>query len=228
MTGVSASLAASERDVARRTAQHIGIPHRELPTQEFEQAAYVRNDADRCYHCKSELYGHLEALLETGPWKVIVNGANLDDLDDYRPGMRAAKERAVRSPLAECGFTKRDVRELAAAWNLPVWDKPASPCLSSRVAYGEAVTPERLARIEAAEAWLHELGFREVRVRLHAGELARLEVPLAEVERLAGPELRDRVDAKLRELGFRFVTVDLRGFRSGSLNQLIQLSGSGA
>jgi len=223
VTGVSPSLAASELEAARELARRIGIPHREVATQEFRLDEYLRNSPDRCYHCKTELYGHLDRLLDEGPWRVIVNGANLDDQGDYRPGMQAAREHQVRSPLAECGFSKQDVRQLAAHWGLPVWDKPASPCLSSRVAYGEAVTPERLALIDRAEGMLRELGFREVRVRYHRGDLARIEVPLSEVSRFADPGLRDRVAEVFTGWGFKFVTLDLQGFRSGSLNQLIHL-----
>jgi uncharacterized protein len=149
---------------------------------------------------------------------VLANGANLDDRGDYRPGMRAAAEHRVVSPLLECGFTKADVRELAAHWELPVWDKPASPCLSSRVAYGQEVTPERLAMIDHAEAALRDLGLRELRVRYHGGDLARIEVPAAELPRLASPEVAAKLATRLKSLGFRYVTMDLEGFRSGSLN----------
>jgi len=153
----------------------------------------------------------------------VLNGANVDDLGDYRPGMQAASEHRVLSPLAECGFTKAEVRQLAADWQLPVWDKPASPCLSSRVAYGEAVTPERLARIDAAEQFLKARGFPIVRVRYHAGDLARIEVPESHWPRLLEPQLYRELVEYFRELGFRFVTVDLEGFRSGSLNSFVPL-----
>jgi uncharacterized protein len=231
-TGVSASLAAGELEEARRIARLIGIRHEIVATDEFASDDYTRNASDRCYHCKTELYSRLESLssrglqqlpLGEGEW-VLVNGANLDDLGDYRPGMRAAAEHAVRSPLAECGFTKADVRALAAAWNLPVWDKPASPCLSSRVAYGEEVTPARLAMIDAAEQHLRAIGLATVRVRYHRDDLARLEVPLEAIPLLAEPKTRDELVAKLRGLGFKFITLDLEGFRSGSLNALVTLN----
>src|SRR5262249_45284189 len=148
---------------------------------------------------------------------------NLDDRGDYRPGLTAAAERHVRHPLQEAGFTKADVRALAREWNLPTWDKPASPCLSSRLVPGLAVTAERTARIEAAEAYLKSLGLRDCRVRLHEGELARIEVPVAEIARLAQPAVRADLGRKFRELGFRFVTLDLEGFRSGSLNDLVSV-----
>ena len=155
--------------------------------------------------------------------KVICSGANLDDMGDYRPGLKAAAEHAVRHPLQEAGFTKADVRALAKAWGLPTWDKPASPCLSSRLAPGVEATPERTGRVEAAEAYLRSLGLRECRVRLHEGELARIEVPLAALPRFAEPDVRDGLVRRLRELGFKFVTLDLEGFRSGSLNTLVSL-----
>lgn len=224
VTGVSPSLAAGELDIAAEVARRIGIRHEVIHTTEFSQPAYVRNASDRCYHCKTELYTQLEQLRERLDVRyVLANGANVDDLGDYRPGMQAAKEHAVRSPLAECGFSKEDVRALAAYWQLPVWDKPASPCLSSRVAYGEEVTPARLAMIDAAEKYLRELGLATVRVRYHRGDLARLEVPADAIGMLCQPPVRERLVAKLTQLGFRFVTIDLEGFRSGSLNALVAL-----
>jgi uncharacterized protein len=153
----------------------------------------------------------------------VVNGANADDAGDYRPGMRAAGEHRVLSPLLECGITKDEVRQLAAEWGLPIWDKPASPCLSSRVAYGQAVTPERLVMIDRAEQFLRQNGFRICRVRYHEGVLARVEVPADEVSRLCQSPLREAVEDELKRLGFRFVTIDLAGFRSGSLNQLVRI-----
>lgn len=221
VTGTSASLAAGEREAAEEIARRIGIRHVILATQEFERPEYLANPSNRCYFCKTELYEQMERVRAELGLAVIVNGANADDLGDYRPGMLAAAEHRVRSPLAECGLTKADVRELAAGWGLPIWDKPASPCLSSRVAYGEAVTPERLAMIDAAEQHLRSLGLRECRVRYHRGDLARLEVPAAEIARFCQPEIREPLLARLRELGFKFVTLDLAGFRSGSLNVLV-------
>src|SRR5262249_12825354 len=152
-----------------------------------------------------ELYTQIERLLPELGAEVICSGANLDDMGDYRPGLKAASEHAVRHPLQQAGLTKAEVRLLARAWGLPTWDKPASPCLSSRLAPGVAVTTERTARIEAAEAYLRSLGYRECRVRLHEGELARIEVPLAELARLAEPKVREELAERLRELGFQFV-----------------------
>jgi uncharacterized protein len=167
------------------------------------------------------LYAQIGGLADRLGVRVIANGANADDLGDYRPGMRAASEHDVRSPLAECGITKQNVRELAAAWNLTVAEKPATPCLSSRVAYGQKVTPQRLAMIDRAEQFLRSLGFRELRVRYHDGDMARIEVPLSELSKLCQPENRERVVAELLSLGFKFITLDLAGFRSGNLNRLI-------
>ena len=154
---------------------------------------------------------------------MIVNGANADDLFDYRPGTRAASEQQVRSPLAESGLTKSDVRALARQWELPIWDKPATPCLSSRIAYGEQVTVERLAMIDQAEQFFRQRAFATVRVRYHKGDLARIEVPLADLPRLLHEELRSQVAEYLQQLGFKFVTLDVMGFRSGSLNVLVPL-----
>ncbi len=184
VTGSSDSLAAGELDQARELASLIGIRHEVLLTQEMANPDYLKNGPDRCYFCKTELYQRIEPLATRLGLAVIVNGANLDDLGDYRPGMTAAAEHQVCSPLIECGFGKEAVRTMAAEWGLPIWDKPAAPCLSSRIAYGEEVTPERLAMIDQAEQYLRGLGLREVRVRYHRGDMARLEVPPAAVEQL--------------------------------------------
>src|SRR6516162_3755083 len=223
VTADSASVPRAELDEARRLAKLIGIRHRIVATKEFEDPAYIRNDGSRCYYCKGELYSRIEQMLPELGAAVICSGANLDDLGDYRPGLRAASEHAVRHPLQEAGCTKAEVRQIAKAWSLPTWDKPASPCLSSRMAPGIAVTPERTTRVEAAEAYLHSLGIRECRVRLHEGELARIEVPLTELPRLAHPEIRADLVRCLKEYGFKFISLDLEGFRSGSLNTLVNL-----
>jgi uncharacterized protein len=223
VTADSPSVARVEIEDARRLARQIGIRHLVVRTEEFDDPDYVRNDGTRCYYCKSELYGRIETLLEELGADVICSGANLDDRGDYRPGLKAAAEHAVRHPLQEAGFTKQDVRALALAWGLPTWDKPASPCLSSRLAPGVQVTLERTGRVEAAEAYLRSLGYREFRVRLHEGELARIEVPAAELVRLAEPDVRERLVQAFKELGFQYVTLDLEGFRSGSLNALVSL-----
>jgi uncharacterized protein len=223
ITADSPSVARAELEDARRLAQTIGIRHRIVATAEFENPAYTANDGSRCYFCKSELYTRIKGILPELGVEVVCSGANLDDWGDYRPGLKAAAEQGVRHPLQEAGFTKADVRNLARFWGLPTWDKPASPCLSSRMAPGVAVTTERTGRVEAAEAYLRGLGFREFRVRLHEGELARIEVPAEGLARLAEPGTREQLARRFRELGFRFVTLDLEGFRSGSLNTLVPL-----
>ena len=224
VTGTSASLASGELDEAKSLAEHIGIRHVVIATDEFANTSYTQNAADRCYHCKTELYTQLDGLTEQLGVQVVLNGANVDDASDYRPGMKAASEHSVRSPLAECGFTKTDVRALAEYWGLPVWDKPATPCLSSRVAYGEEVTPERLRMIDSAEQLLRNQGFRNVRVRYHRGDLARIEIAADEIVKLIPADTRLRLAEQLRQFGFKFVTIDLEGFRSGSLNSLVQLA----
>ena len=222
VTADSPSLAAGELENAAAVAAAIGVRHRVVRTGEFASPDYLANAPDRCFHCKSELYDRLGGLLPELGVEAVLNGANADDAGDHRPGMRAASDRGVRSPLLECGFTKADVRALAQAWDLPVWDKPASPCLSSRIAYGVPVTEERVRRVDAAEAWLKSrFDLRECRVRCEANELARVEVPLPALPRVCGEA--SAVSGELRRLGFRYVTLDLEGFRSGSLN-LVKLT----
>ncbi len=223
-TADSPSLARSELDQAGEIAALIGIRHEVLRTHEVEDPAYAANQPDRCYHCKSHLYENLRQVAERFGFRVIVNGTNVDDLGDYRPGLQAADEFEVYSPLAECGLGKQAVRNLAAFWELPVWNKPAMPCLSSRIAYGSQVTPQRLKMIEQAEHFLRELGFANLRVRYHEGDVARLEIPRdALAAAICDEDLCQRIVARLREIGFRFVTLDLEGFRSGSLNSLLTL-----
>lgn len=223
MTGVSASLAEGELEAARRIAVSIGIRHETLDTDELSQPQYLQNAPDRCFHCKTELYDQLGQEAKRLGIRTILNGANVDDLGDFRPGMKAAAEHDVRSPLADCGLDKAAVRAVARRWNIEAWDKPATPCLSSRVAYGLGITPERLARIDAAEQILraHDLG--TVRVRLHENDLARLEVPLGALPRLCEAKVREAVVEQLRALGFHYVTLDLEGFRSGSFQQLVPI-----
>lgn len=221
VTGVSDSLPQGELESCRRLAEQIGIRHEVIRTDEFASESYVRNAPDRCFHCKTELYTQLEHLAPRLDVAVLVNGANLDDRGDYRPGMVAAEQHAVRSPLLECELSKAEVRALAAFWQLPVWDKPASPCLSSRIAYGEEVTPERVQMVDEAERFLRERGLRELRVRYHRGDHARIEVPANWLPRLCEAPLRDELTSHFKSLGFKFVSLDLEGFRSGSLNDLL-------
>ncbi len=221
VTGVSASLAEGELDEARAMAGLIGIRHLELETDELAQPQYAQNAPDRCYHCKTELYLQMKDLQGQLDVAVLLNGANADDLFDYRPGTQAASEQQVCSPLADCQLTKAEVRQLARDWGLPVWNKPATPCLSSRLAYGEEVTAERLAMVDRAEQFLRGRGFATCRVRYHRGDMARVEVPLDELPLLLAGELRQQLVDHLSQLGFNFVTLDLQGFRSGSLNVLV-------
>lgn len=221
VTAASASLAAGELDEARSLAELIGIRHEVVETGELSNPDYARNAPDRCFHCKTELYEQMEGIAERLGVSVLLNGANADDVGDYRPGMLAAQQHGVRSPLLECGIGKDEVRALAAHWELPVWDKPAAPCLSSRIAYGEEVTPDRLAMIDRAERFLRSLGLRIVRVRYHRGDMARIEAPAEELPRLCQPETRQAVLAELKAAGFKFVALDLEGFQSGSLNRVL-------
>ena len=220
VTAVGPSVSEADLADARHLAHQAQMPHVELATAESSDPAYQRNDIRRCYHCKSHLF---QAIVDAYPGRLILTGTNADDLSDYRPGLQAADEYAVRTPLAELGIAKEQVRELAKLWGIDVADKPASPCLASRIAYGTEVTPKRLQMIEAAEAYLHSLGLGDLRVRLHEGQLARLEIAPEEIGHVMRPEVYGAIDRKLRELGFLFVTLDLQGLRSGSLNQLVPL-----
>lgn len=223
--GESPSLAEGELEQAKALANQIGIRLEVIQTNEFQSDHYTQNPINRCFHCKTELYDQIAARRKDLNVDVIVNGANLDDTGDYRPGMIAADNFSVRSPLIEAEFTKRDVRLLAKYWNLPVWDKPASPCLSSRIAYGIEVTPERVQRIDQAEQFLkQQLGLRELRVRLTANETARIEVPVEAIQQVCREENRSAMITRLRELGFHYVTIDLEGFRSGSLNAVVDVT----
>ncbi len=219
VTAVSPSLSERARREAVDLARERGWRHELVFTHEVGREEYARNEGDRCYWCKSELYEVLSPMALSRKAEVLV-GTNVDDLSDIRPGNRAARERGVRAPLVEAGLTKTDVRALSLEMGLPTADKPAAPCLASRFAYGVRVTEEGLRRIDRAEDYLRSLGFDELRVRDH-GDLARLEVPAAEVERAAA--LAPVISSRLKELGFRFVTLDLEGFRSGSLNEVLSL-----
>jgi uncharacterized protein len=221
ITGVSASLAAGELDECRQLARQIGIRHETLQTDELANPEYQKNTSDRCYHCKTELFMQVEKVARRLGVAVIADGSNRDDHGEHRPGLRAAQERKVRSPLAECGLTKQELRLLAADWQLPAWDKPATPCLSSRIAYGEKVTPERLAMIDKAEQFLRQQGFQPLRVRYHKADVARIEVSPEAMARFLDPDFRRRVVEQLKSAGFKYVSLDLEGFRSGSLNEIL-------
>lgn len=223
ITASSPSLASGELEQAVELAKLIGIRHQIVNTAEFANDDYRRNAPNRCYFCKTTLYDVIEKLRPTLNVDVVVNGANMDDCGDHRPGMVAAAEHDVRSPLIEAGLTKADVRELARMWDLPVADKPAMPCLSSRIAYGVEVTVERVRRVDAAERYLrNEFGLRELRVRHEANELARIEVPSGNIDQLL--QRRTELSDHFKSLGFRYVTIDLDGFRSGSMNDVVALT----
>ena len=215
VTAFSPAVAERELREARQLAEDFGFAHRTIETAEMESEGYVANSASRCYFCKTELYGELCKLAETEGFGWVANGANLDDLGDYRPGLQAAKENRVRSPLVEAQFDKAAVRQVARHLDLPVWDKPAQPCLSSRIPYGTPVTVETLSRIEQAETFLKSLGLREVRARHHDSH-CRIEVGESEME-LAFAQ-RKAIAESLKKIGYLWVSLDLSGMRSGSLN----------
>ena len=218
VTAISPSLAPGEADEARAVAQTVGIRHMTVRTHEAEDPAYLANGTDRCYHCKDELYGVLAKVAAEAGIPVIASGANSDDLNDVRPGLRAAAEHGVRHPLVEVGMNKAEVREAAKAMGVPNWDKPASACLSSRIEHGVTITVDQLSKVGRAERVLKDLGFRQCRVRVHGGDLVRVEVEAQDIDRLNEPAIRSTVVAALTKLGYRYVTLDLEGFRSGSMN----------
>lgn len=220
VTAVSASYAAGELENARALADRIGISMEVVHTREMENPDYVKNEPDRCYHCKTALADKLDEVIEKygGRYRFLVYGAIADDVGDFRPGMTAARDRDVRAPMVEVGLTKVDIRLLSRNWELPTWDRPASACLSSRISYGTPVTAEALSMVDRAEAYLKTLGFSLVRVR-HHDDIARIEVSSEEIGRFFLDGLVDRVVARLKEIGYRYVTLDMQGYRSGSLNE---------
>src|SRR5829696_8198119 len=220
ITGQSASLPEYQRAEIESVVKKFGFQHEVIQTEELENAGYRANNGDRCFFCKDELYTKLESVARSRGIDNIVDGSTVDDLGDYRPGRQAATQQAVRSPLIEVGLSKSEVRELSRNVMLPTWDKPASPCLSSRIAYGTTVTIERLSKVDRGEEILRELGFREFRVR-HHDQLVRLEIAPAEMDRVLRKELIDELARRFRELGFKYVTLDLQGFRSGSMNEVL-------
>jgi pyridinium-3,5-biscarboxylic acid mononucleotide sulfurtransferase len=220
LTALSPSLADSEKADALRVAETIGAVHRLVETDELSRPEYARNDPDRCYHCKSVLFEVAEQKRREWDLGVTVTGANADDLGDYRPGHEAANKAGVRAPLVELGFTKADVRSLARHLGLAVWDKPAAACLASRIPYGTSVTPERLGQIAGFEAEMHELGFRQVRVRWH-DRIARLELGQDELVRATQQDVRRRIVEAGKRHGFHYVALDLEGYRQGSHNEVL-------
>ena len=223
VTALSASYSARDRREAEACVARFRFPHEFIETDELSSAAYRANNPDRCYFCKDELFAKLDELVRRRGYAAVAYGVNVDDQGDWRPGQRAAREHQVLTPLLDAGLTKADIRELARRADVPVWDRPASACLSSRIAYGIEVTPERLAIVEKGEEALHELGFSQVRVRYHE-KLVRIEIAPEDLPRALTPEMARRFVEIFKVLGFSFVTLDLEGYRQGSLNtQLVTL-----
>lgn len=225
ITGLSPSVAESERQEAAELAALIGIEHEFIETHEMDNPEYVANSPMRCFHCKDELYGLLEAIAAAAGDAVVVDGTNADDAGDWRPGRRAATDHRVRSPLLELGVTKDEIRELSHQMGLPTWEKPAMACLASRIPHGTPVTVEALDQVGAAEAVLRAFGMRQVRVR-HHGEVARIETDDDGMAIAFAPENRGKLVARLQNLGFKHVALDLRGYRSGSMNQVRPTGGA--
>jgi uncharacterized protein len=221
VTGDSASYPTFQRQLADLLVDQFGIRHEVIFTEEFRDANYTSNPPNRCYYCKSELYAKLANFARERGFAVVCDGTNADDTSDYRPGRQAAREMGVRSPLVECDMAKSDIRELSRRAGLPTWDEPASACLSSRVPYGQVVTIEKLSMVDKAEGALRRMGFRQVRVR-HHGDVARIEVADEEMRRALDPEMARRMSAALKALGFKYVALDLEGYRTGSLNEAIK------
>jgi pyridinium-3,5-biscarboxylic acid mononucleotide sulfurtransferase len=222
VTADSPSYPTRHRELALEIAAGFSLRHEFLETAEMERPEYVANPTNRCYYCKQELFGRLSALARERGFAAVVDGNNADDRGDYRPGRQAAGEFGVRSPLDEAGLTKADVRELSRRRGLPTWDQPASACLSSRIPYNSTVTVEKLRMIEQAEDVLQSLGFRQCRVR-HHGEVARIEVPPDELQRIVDAGVRSALVRDLKTIGYRYISVDLEGYRTGSLNEMLRL-----
>jgi uncharacterized protein len=217
VTGNSPTMPEQDLLDAKAVAKAIGFPHVIIETSELGNDDFRKNPPDRCFHCKSELFGRLRDIAESEGYVHLLDGGNLDDADDWRPGRKAALENGVRSPLVEAGLRKEDIRDLSRALGLHTWDKPSSPCLSSRFPYGESITVEALRRVEEAEKFLKSFGFRELRVR-HHGDTARIELREEDIIRMLDPGIRTAVTERLRSLGYTFVSLDLEGFRSGKMN----------
>jgi uncharacterized protein len=218
VTAVSETYPAGELQSAKFFARSLGVTHRTLHTEELSSEAFVQNSPDRCYYCKKELFEKLRKLADTEGIPFVIEGSNTDDVNDHRPGRKAAREHAVRSPLVEAGLSKSEVRELARGLELPVWDKPSLACLSSRIPYGTRITPLILRTIQEAEDHLRVHGFRQVRVRYH-GDVARIEVDRSDFAKLFSSGVAEQITAALKEIGFTYVCLDLTGYRTGSMNE---------
>lgn len=221
VTGVGQAVSQAELVDCQRVVKQIGIRHVVVTTREIENPNYVRNASDRCYFCKDTLYKTISEWAISNGFRTLVSGTNQDDLRDYRPGLKAAAEHQVHAPLVEAGIGKTRVRAIARALHLIVAEKPASPCLASRIAYGQLVTPENLRRVEAMESLLHSLGFQDVRARVHGEQLLRLELHLDDWNRILDPITRETINEAAKGHGFLFITMDLHGRQSGSLNRVL-------
>jgi len=220
VTAASETYPAAEMENARKIAQLIGVRHIVIDTEEMENELFVKNPPDRCYHCKTVLFMKLKALAADYGLNFVVDGSNADDISDYRPGAKAARELGIRSPLQEAGLSKAEIRQICRDLGLPNWDKPGMPCLSSRIPYGQPITREKLRQIDQAETFLRSLGIKDLRVR-HHGSLARIEVPLRIIDEILSESLRPEIIKKLEAIGFKYVSVDLKGLRSGSFNEIL-------
>ena len=223
ITSVGRAIPNRDRGRAHQFCEEHGIRHLELPFDELAVPGFTENPKDRCYHCKKAIFTQIKALASSEGMRCVVDGSNVDDQGDYRPGLRALAELDVRSPIKDAGLTKADVRTLSRELGLSTWNMPSAACLASRFAYGDLITAEKLLRVDKAEEYLHDLGFVQLRVRVHgsAGEAARIEVAPEDIARLAQDDLRTQIQARLRELGFTYVALDLAGFRSGAMNEVL-------
>ncbi len=221
VTGISPTTPKSDIEMAKKMASVIGIPHRLIPTEEMKKEEFCKNSEMRCYYCKDTLFGTLKTVAEKEGFQWVLEGSNVDDISDYRPGLKARDKYGVRSPLIEAGLSKDEIRHLSKSLGLETYRRPSSPCLSSRFPYGVEITVEGLRMVEEAEEYLKSLGFTQLRVR-HHGELARIEVPEEEIDRFLDGSLRREVVKTFLRIGYRFVCIDLEGFKSGKLNRIIQ------
>jgi uncharacterized protein len=220
VTSVSETMPKKALTEAKAIAEEMGADHLIIKTEELQNESFAVNPPDRCFHCKDELFTKLSEIAEGGSYRFVFDGSNADDLNDYRPGRRAAEAHGVRSPLAECGISKNEIRTFSKDLGLSTWDKPSSPCLSSRFPYGRRITAEALARVERAEEYLRSLGLTDLRIRDH-GDTARIEVSEELIQQLAAPLLRRDIVVKLKECGYKFIALDLEGYRSGSMNRVL-------
>ncbi|PKM47392.1 MAG: TIGR00268 family protein [Firmicutes bacterium HGW-Firmicutes-8] len=220
VTASSETYPREELEEAKHLAETLGARHLLISTGELKNERFFENPPERCYYCKQELFGELSKIARSYNLEYVIDGANADDAGDFRPGLRAGAEHGVRSPLRETGITKAEIRRIAKARRLPNWDKPSMPCLSSRFPYGHTITSEKLHQVDEAERFLRSLGLDELRVR-HHGDTARIEVPEVMIKKVASSTIRKKVTAKLKTLGFNYITLDLNGFRSGSMNEVL-------